>query len=204
MSIVRLAQHVRYLIQFSALLAAASGLARADQPAPTSGFDSASAHIPMWQINSKTYGDLCFVGNPPTGAGTTQLPTPILPIKMELLDKNGNVAVVLDPMAPLSVPVNSDSAFTARDAVVFSPIFINQDWTVGPTDLGPVQWGEAVERASFWKYTGTHFKDWHIQMNASVLPEQRITVPNGSWAASPIPGVYEVDQFVLKFLRFSY
>jgi hypothetical protein len=119
---------------------------------------------------------------------------------MELLDKQGNVEVVLDPMAPLSVPVNSFSTFTALDAVYFSPIFANYKWTVGSKELGTVQWGEAVERASFWNYPGTAFPNWHIQMNLTMLPEQKITVPFGSWQVHPtLPGVYEVDQFVLKF-----
>jgi hypothetical protein len=196
---------VPFGLQYAVLLAAASGLATATA---NPGCASTLTHIPLWQIYESANSDLCFVGNPPTSGGTTTITTPLVPIKLELVDAKGKI-VVLDPILPLSVPVNSLPGFNAFDAVLASPIFENHNWTVGSTDLGTVQWGEAVERASFWKYPGTNFTNWHLQMTTPIVAEKTIAVPPGLWSPSTkTPGAYQVEEAVLKpwldFFALSY
>ena len=192
-----LSKRVRIGMQYTALLAAAAGLAEA-WPAPSAGCDSVTARIPLWQVHTSA-GDLCFVGDPPTGATTTLINTPLVAVKVELIDKKGKTVAVLDPIAPLSPPVNSIPGFNALDAVLASPIFENHKWTVGAADLGTVQWGEAVERASFWQYPGTDFTSWQLQMSPPLLSEQTLKVSPPNWAASSsVPGAYQVDDSVLR------
>jgi len=195
-----LGKRARCGIQYAVLLAAASGLARAAWPVPTAGCGSANAYIKLWQIKGTADGDLCFVGDAPTGSATANIQMLIVPVKVELVEKNGNV-IVLDPTQPLSVPVNSITGFNALDAVLASPIFENHDWKAGPVDLGSSQWGEAVEKASFLNYPGTSFSNWHVQLVGDVLFSETptIVVPVGAWTKSTtIPGAYQVDQAALK------
>jgi len=200
-------KRVRHRIQFVALLAALSGMAKAG--GLSSDCNSAKAHIPLWQITGTSAGDLCFVGYPPTkaGASTADIRALVVPVKIVLVDISTNKIVVLDPKAPLSVPVNFISGYSALDALLDSPIFKNHDWRVGSTDLGSTQWGEATERASFLNYPGTDFTNWHVHLGPDQQSEQTV----GGWLATPstkVSGAYQVDEAALKpvleLLAFSY
>ena len=190
---------VRCGMQVVALLAVVCGAARAGEwPVPFPLCPSAPlTYIPLWNIPSNT-GFLCFVGNPPTAPGTTIFDVAVVPVIVKLLDVNGNVKFVLNPTKPLYVPVNSNTTFTALNAVDNSPIFSSQKFILGSTTLGTVQWGEMAERASFWKYPGTHFKSWHVEMATfPITPSETLDVPNGSWYGLSEPNTYGVDATVL-------
>lgn len=202
-------KRVRHGIRYVALLAALSGMAKSGGATISSDCNSAKAHIPLWQITGTGAGDLCFVGSPPTktGASTANVRALIVPLKVVLVDISTNKEVILDPAAPLSVPVNFISGYSALDAVLDSPIFKNHDWTVGSTHLGSTQWGEATERASFLNYPGADFTNWHVHLGPDQQTEQTI----GGWFATPsstTTGAYQVDEAALKpileLLAFSY
>jgi hypothetical protein len=55
-----------------------------------------------------------------------------------------------------------------------------------------------TERASFWDYPGTHFKNWHIEMATfPITPSETLKVPNGKWYGLTNPKSYGVDASVL-------
>ena len=60
-----------------------------------------------------------------------------------------------------------------------------------------MQWGQAVEEASFWKYPGVNFKDWLVIMTPFPFTPVTLDVPSGSWSAGSAPHSYSVDQKVL-------
>jgi hypothetical protein len=182
----------------AALTAALSGAARAEwiPPGPTCPL-APLTYIPLWNIPTNT-GILCFVGNPPTAPSTTIFEVAVVPVIIKLLDTNGNVQYTLDPTKPLYVPVNSNAQFSAYDAMNNSPIFGKEKYVLGGTTIGTVQWGEATERASFWKYTGTAFKNWHVGMATfPITPSETLKVPNGKWYFLSNPNTYGVDGSVL-------
>jgi hypothetical protein len=181
------------------MLTAASSAARAGEwlpPAPTCP-SAPLAYVPLWNILTST-GFLCFVGEPPTAASTTIFDVAVVPVIVKLLDANKSVVAVNDPTQPLYVPVNSNHGFSALNAVDNSPIFASQNFTLGSTSLGTVQWGEATERASFWKYPGTDFKNWHVEMaTLPITPSVTLEVPYGSWEKTSQANTYGVDQTIL-------
>ena len=56
----------RTSVRLAMILAAVSGIARADWPAPLQGCGSLDSYIDVWQIPLAT-GNLCFAGNPRWG-----------------------------------------------------------------------------------------------------------------------------------------
>jgi hypothetical protein len=190
----------RTSIRLTMMLAALSGIARAQwPPVPLPGCGSLNSYIDVWQI--KIDGNpLCFVGQPPTGAAGSTINLTLAPVTVKLLDGAGNVVHVLDPTAPLAVPVNTKSNFAALDALLESPILNNWAWSYGSTSLGTVQWGEATERASFWNLTGKDLKDWHVVMSlASTATLPPLKVKHEYWAAPDTanPSAYQVEKSVL-------
>jgi hypothetical protein len=122
---------------------------------------------------------------------------PVVPVVVKLLDANGKVEVTLDPTKPLFVnPTNNDS-LSAFDSVLASPIFQGHNYNLGGAALGTMQWGQAVEEASFWKYPGVNFKSWSISMAAFPFYTQTLSVPFGSWQALTTPHSYAIDSNVL-------
>lgn len=184
-------------IHIVAALAAICGAAKAGNPI------SLPAPCPYPSLNTTwgtfyNNGILCFVGSDPrAGANTTILNVPVVPVIIRLLGANGKVADVSDPTKPLWVSPIPNSNLNALDAVLASPIFAAQDFKFSSTDLGTMQWGEAVEKASFWKFPSVDFKDWHLEMLAFPSPPLTLDVPYGSWYALGNPHSYAVDNKVL-------
>jgi hypothetical protein len=185
-----------YLVLLAATL---SSVARASWPPPVNFCPTVShTHIPLWGIFSNT-GPLCFPGSVPNGSGTTFIPVPVVPVIIHLLDAQGNIQHTLDPTKPLFVPVNSNSQFSAYDAVINSPIFGAYQFKLGSTDIGTVEWGEATLRASFWNYPLTDFKNWHVSMvTLPITPSETLKVPYGSWLALSEAHTFGVDDEVLE------
>src|ERR1700687_3557057 len=53
-------------------------------------------------------------------------------------------------------------------AVQNSPIFLTADYTVGGTDLGVTQFGDALQRAEFWQLPGFS-QNYHVLLGAPVI-----------------------------------
>jgi hypothetical protein len=123
------------------------------QPAP------GARTIPYF-TDSFTFGGVVYpyrmVGtNPRTSRATTTVPTLIVPLRLVFTD--GHVA---------------ESADVASRAAG-SPLFQSARFTSGTT-----QYGDAIQRAMFWKYVGK--TDYHVLLaQPLILPTQTLDVPQG-------------------------
>jgi hypothetical protein len=101
-----------------------------------------------------------MVGNSPQKGGTTSINAPVVPVSLNLLDKNGNIVYTYSPK-PFILPT------------LYSPVF--QNATYSSSDV-PTQISDAVSRAEFWS---TMAPDWHTELNASLKPTRTMNVPYG-------------------------
>jgi hypothetical protein len=102
--------------------------------------------------------------NPANGAATTTIPTVIVPIKVVYQTAGG---VALD-------------GTTTVAAVQNSPIFLSADYTVGGTDLGTTQFGDALQRGEFQRIAGFS-ANYHVLLGtATIAPTVTITVTSPS------------------------
>lgn len=67
---------------------------------------------------------------------------------------------------------------TAIANVVNSPIFQNQQYTQGGTDIGNTQYEDAFQRSNFWGDVMTN-TDYHVLLKPIVLPEYKANIPSG-------------------------
>ncbi len=106
---------------------------------------------------------LTILGSDPgLGAGTTVIPTVIVPLRF-VFPNPGNP--VLDGTARVNEVQNS-------------PIFQNADYSAGGTSLGVTQYGDAVQRAQFWNYPGFSKSDYHVLLAPPVVaPTVTAVVP---------------------------
>ena len=106
--------------------------------------------------------------NPANGAATTTVPTVIVPIKI----------VYATPTADL-LPKTLDGTLDGTNvvpAIQNSPIFLTTDYTVGGTDLGVTQFGDALQRAEFHNVAGFS-ANYHVLLGTStVMPTVTLTV----------------------------
>jgi len=102
-----------------------------------------------------------IVGTDPSlGAATTMVPTVIVPIKV-VYQLAGNRS--LDGTHVVA-PVQN------------SPIFLTADYTVGGTDLGVTQYGDAIQRGQFWNLSGFS-RDYHVLLGTpAIAPTLTVTV----------------------------
>ena len=106
-----------------------------------------------------------IVGTDPSkGAALTTVPTVIVPVKI-VYQLAGNTALDGASIAP---------------AVENSPIFLSADYTVGGTDLGVTQFGDALQRGQFFNLPGFS-KDYHVLLGTpAVAPALTVTVTKTS------------------------
>lgn len=98
--------------------------------------------------------------NPANGAATTTIPTVIVPINVTWATE-ANLA--LNGSDVVSLTENS-------------PIFLTADYTVGGTDLGTTQFGDALQRAEFHNVPGFS-QDYHVLLGTpTIAPPLTITV----------------------------
>ncbi|HZS78865.1 MAG TPA: hypothetical protein VFA41_19805 [Ktedonobacteraceae bacterium] len=128
--------------------------------------------IPYWS-SLFTYGGLPYpfqmVGTDPTaGSATTYVRTELIPIKVVFSDGtsfNGHSRVA---------------------ATLSSPIFQNAQYTSGHT-----QYGDAIQRAEFWKYVSSKSQGYHVLLRQPIVyPTVTLNVPaaNGSVGTNPHTG----------------
>jgi hypothetical protein len=100
--------------------------------------------------------------DPALGAGTTTIPTVIVPIKLTFANTR-----VLDGTNQVLATENS-------------PLFLAADYTTGGTDIGVTQYGDAIQRAEFWNLPGFSPAGYHVLLGApTIAPTVSISVPAG-------------------------
>lgn len=100
--------------------------------------------------------------DPGLGAGTTVIPTVIVPLRF-VFPNPGNP--VLDGTARVTEVQNS-------------PIFQNADYSAGGISLGVTQYGDALQRAQFWNYPGFSESDYRVLLAPPVVaPTVTAVVP---------------------------
>ncbi len=115
--------------------------------------------LPTWN-GSFTSGGMTIpytmVGtNPALGSATTRIPVRIAPLRLTFSD-----GVTLDGTDKVK-------------EVVHSPAFKDANYRSGHT-----QYGDAMQRASFWKYVGTTSPKYHVLLDQPhILPTTAIDVP---------------------------
>jgi probable HAF family extracellular repeat protein len=128
------------------------------------------ATIPHWS-DTFTYQGLTYkytmVGtNPKHGSATTTIPTVLIPIRFTFED-----GTVVDAN-------NDDFGRRNIDSIISSPIFQPTNFTVGDVNVGNTQYGDAFQRANFWKFVSDRARDYHVLLGQpSVAPTYDAFVP---------------------------
>ena len=116
--------------------------------------------------------DYSMVGNSP-GRGTTHINAPVIPVTVELLDVNGNVAT--DPTSGAKLISNPhDKVRLTED----SPVFDNALFTSSRKET---QYTDAVFRAQFWSDIG---ESWHTLLDVDVERGLTMKLPLGAYLYS--------------------
>jgi hypothetical protein len=134
------------------------------------------------------------------GAKRTSVKTFIVPLVIKVhqvatdfsVDANGNLILTgikdqdatYDPTtpAPACLGTKNNVPFTLA---VQSPVFENQHWVWGGTDLGEAQYDEAFQRANFWNATGQDPGSYHQHLDTQALPPLVIDFPKGTGIGLP-------------------
>jgi hypothetical protein len=133
----------------------------------SSGIGSAALSIsglPFYSANYTSLGgrqvSFRVVGTDPSlGANTTTIATVIVPIKVVF-----SSGAILDGTNVAGVTENS-------------PIFLTADYTVGGTDLGVTQYGDAIQRGEFWNLPGFS-SNYHVLLGTpTVASTVTVNVP---------------------------
>lgn len=131
--------------------------------------------LPYWsssfEYQNATYSYTMVGTNPADGSAVTNIPVTIIPLNVVF--SNG---VDLDGGSKLA-------------STVASPIFQSAKFISGST-----QYGDAIQRATFWNYVSSTSPNWHVLLaQPSVAPEQTLVVPQnqgieftGSHSGAPI------------------
>ncbi len=108
-------------------------------------------------------------------------------------DANGNLILtgIKDQDATYDPTVPAPACLGPKNNVPFtlavqSPIFQNQHWVWGGTDLGDAQFVEAFQRANFWNATGEDPGRYRgVHLDAQTVPPLVIDFPKGSGIGLP-------------------
>jgi hypothetical protein len=111
-----------------------------------------------------------MVGNAP-GRGTTHINAPIIPVTVELLDSNGNVAIDSTSGAQL-ISNPHDKVRLTED----SPVFDNALFT---SSRHETQYTDAVFRAQFFSDIG---ESWHTLLDPDIERGETMKIPLGAYA----------------------
>ena len=103
-----------------------------------------------------------FVGSLPQHGGTTAINAPIIPVTVQLLDKNG-------------LPVLSSSATQYESNVANSPVFSPATWSSSST---PTELPDAIQRAEFYQKAKA---DWHTDLTPEQTPSLVVQIPYGDY-----------------------
>jgi hypothetical protein len=134
----------------------------------TPGFDSSGAAQTIWPYT--------MVGKPPEHGHTTVINAPIIPVTVELLDADGNVATTTSG-APLRMATGPDIVHKTVHSPIFEPFHYTS---------GFAQFTDGLMRAQFWNRMGGG-DDWHTVLLPSVKTARTIQVPLGMYRFAPNP-----------------
>jgi hypothetical protein len=157
---------------------------------------------PSSRSNSMNYGFL--VGNSPfatTGVGISSIKTFVAPIVITVhqvatdfgVDADGNLILTgitnqdatFDPTqpSPACLGKTNNVPFTLA---VQSPNFTNLPYVWGGTNLGTTQYGDAFQRANYWKASAEVPHQYHMRLSpVEVLPPVVLDFPVGTGIALP-------------------
>jgi hypothetical protein len=152
------------------------------------GFDSNGNPQSVWPYE--------MVGAPPESGRTTHIRAPIVPVTVQLLDANGNVAT--NNGSPLVLAATPNIV----NAVLKSPVFNPWFYTSGVGQLN-----DQEMRAEFWNRIRHHEDDseegWHTLLSPVVRTTRVMSIPFGSWFFTPnadgsccVAAFVEVNTFV--------
>jgi hypothetical protein len=103
---------------------------------------------------------------------TTWIPSPIVPVTVQLLDTNGSVRIIGGQPAIIS-------STQLVNPVLRSPAFSPSTYT---SSSSPTQFTDAVQRAEFFRSAD---RDWHTLLTPRVLPARTMSIPRGKYAFAP-------------------
>jgi hypothetical protein len=156
-----------------------------------SGTSSAATTIPMWSytvvspVDGMSYSGK-LVGRSPffNGARTTDVPTVIIPVKIDMPDGG-----VFDPTA---ADPTCSSAGTALSLTQNSPIILPTAFTMSGVGVGTAQYIDAFERASFWTNVSMTGDRYHTPLSpVTTLSAFTVSPPSGkgaTFSTSPFGG----------------
>jgi hypothetical protein len=130
--------------------------------------------------NPQSVWPYAMVGRAPQQGGSLTLHAPIIPVIVDLLDANGNVAI-----SQSGIPLTFDPRPQVK-LVLQSPIFERWPYIVGRT-----QWTDAIFREEFLSRVHgddqgdnedcDHGSGWHNLLDPEVKHVQRMQIPFGFW-----------------------
>jgi hypothetical protein len=157
---------------------------------------------PSSRSNSMNYGFL--VGNSPfatTGVGISSIPTYLVPVVIKVhqvatdfgVDANGNLILtgIVDQDATYDPTQASKACLGNTNNVPFtlavqSPNFKNLPYVWGGTNLGTTQYGDAFQRANYWKASGAVPHNYHMRLDpVQALPPIVLDFPVGTGIGLP-------------------
>jgi hypothetical protein len=138
----------------------------------TPGFDNNGNPQSVWPFT--------MVGHPPEQNRTTRFEAPIIPVTVELLDTNGNVATT-----PSGAPLRMVTGQDTINLTLNSPVFQKS-----PTTAGNVQINDGVMRSEFFFRAGDHDSDpddqgYHTILDPDVKTARTIQLPFGTYRFAP-------------------
>lgn len=118
-----------------------------------------------------------FVGtDPATSNVTTTITVPLIPVILVINNSNGTTTT-FDPTRKLNT-APTGSALSALLATATSPLFQNANYTTGGTNVGnAIQYGDAIQRATFWDSVSTTSPNWHVRVQYQIRPAVTLNVP---------------------------
>ncbi len=156
---------------------------------------------PSSRSGSVNYGFL--VGSNPFSGGegtSASVKTFIVPLVIKVhqvatefsTDANGYLTLAgikdqdatYDPTRPAPACLGHKNNVPFKLAVE-SPVFQNNHWVWGGTDLGEAQYNEAFQRANFWNASGEDPGNYRLHLDTQVLPPVVIDFPVGSGIGLP-------------------
>ncbi len=142
--------------------------------------------FPTWSGSFSYHGltyEYRMVGtDPKRGSATTVVPTVLIPLRFVFADGS-----VYDASTD---PVDGQNQI---QAILNSPIFQNHDYVIEGSDVGNTQYGDAFQRANFWKSVSKGSPNYHVLLGApDVTPLQTINVPNGAFGYLTDPDTQQV------------
>ncbi|MGO8971636.1 MAG: hypothetical protein ACLQDQ_18915 [Myxococcaceae bacterium] len=130
--------------------------------------------------NPQSVWPYAMVGRAPEQGGTTHFHAPVIPVIVELLDQNGNIALAVD-----GTPLVFDPKGYIKP-VLQSPVFSRWPYTSGRSE-----WTDAIFRAEFFNRLPGADKGpdedcdsgdgWHNLLDPDVKKAETMQIPYGFW-----------------------